>query len=105
MNTEAKLRTYLKSATARLSEAQQRLREYGARDAEPVAVSGRACRYPGGVLPPEDLWRVAADGIDAIGDFPQDRGWDLTELRQPGRSEVSKGGFLADAAGFDAGFF
>ncbi|MEU4240826.1 SDR family NAD(P)-dependent oxidoreductase [Actinoplanes sp. NPDC026619] len=62
---------------------------------EPLAVVGMACRYPGGVAGPEDLWRLVADGVDAIGDFPADRGWGLS----------GRGGFLTGADGFDADFF
>ncbi|WUH89178.1 type I polyketide synthase [Streptomyces sp. NBC_00433] len=105
MTTEAKLRSYLKTATSRLAEAHQRLRDQEARDTEPVAIVGMACRYPGDVADPDDLWRVAADGTDAIGGFPEDRGWDLDALRRAGDAPAAGGGFLADVAGFDAAFF
>jgi hypothetical protein len=69
-----------------------------------------ACRFPGGVGSPEDLWRLVADGVDAITGFPTDRGWDLAACSTRTRTarhllHPRQGGFLHDAAEFDAGFF
>ncbi|WP_141576725.1 type I polyketide synthase [Actinomadura sp. WMMA1423] len=77
---------------------------------EPVAIVGMACRYPGGVASPEELWRVVSEGRDVVSGFPVDRGWDLADVvdrsgERPETSYVDCGGFLYEAGEFDAGFF
>ncbi|WP_169804076.1 acyl carrier protein, partial [Actinomadura formosensis] len=77
---------------------------------EPIAIVGMACRLPGGVAGPDDLWRLVADRRDAVSGFPTDRGWDLEGLFDPdpdrsGTSYTDQGGFLHEAGLFDAGFF
>ncbi|WP_307849206.1 SDR family NAD(P)-dependent oxidoreductase, partial [Micromonospora sp. U56] len=77
---------------------------------EPIAIVAMGCRFPGGVGSPEQLWRLVADGVDAISGFPTDRGWDTDGLYHPepglaGRTYTRSGGFLADAGEFDADFF
>ena len=77
--------------------------------AEPVAVVGIGCRFPGNVTGPESLWRLLLDGEDAIGEVPADR-WDADAFYDPdpaapGRMTTKWGGFVSDVAGFDADFF
>ncbi|MET7641405.1 SDR family NAD(P)-dependent oxidoreductase [Streptomyces sp. NPDC005438] len=79
-------------------------------DREPVAVVAVGCRYPGGVASAEDLWRIVQGETDAMGAFPTDRGWDLEHLfdadpDRNGTSYAPAGGFLYDAADFDAAHF
>ncbi|MEO6089499.1 MAG: SDR family NAD(P)-dependent oxidoreductase, partial [Umezawaea sp.] len=98
---------YLRRVTVDLRRARERVLELESKNNEPIAIIGMACRFPGGVTSPEQLWQLVAEGRDAIADFPADREWDLDVLASggPGSSLASEGGFLASAAEFDANFF
>ncbi|GAB3152773.1 hypothetical protein GCM10027258_54360 [Amycolatopsis stemonae] len=108
-DNEKKLLDYLKKVTSDLRAANQRLREVEDRDAEPVAVIGMGCRFPGGVRTPEQLWQLLVDGGDGMAGFPADRGWPAAlysgDAGRTGTSYVREGGFVYDAAEFDPGFF
>ncbi|MFC9332021.1 type I polyketide synthase, partial [Kitasatospora sp. NPDC057015] len=103
--TEEKILDSLKRLTVELRQTRKRLRETEDAAREPIAVIGMACRYPGGVQTPDDLWQVVAQGRDAVSAFPVDRDWDLDSLRGPGdaggSSTAHAGGFLYDVADFD----
>ncbi|TVZ75346.1 type I polyketide synthase, partial [Streptomyces sp. BK340] len=106
MSNDSKLVDYLKWVTADLHQTRQRLLEVESGKQEPIAIVGMACRLPGGVRSPEDLWRLVLEGHDAISPFPADRGWDLAALAGDGNgSSASVEGGFVDAAEFDAGFF
>ncbi|MEU7650285.1 beta-ketoacyl synthase N-terminal-like domain-containing protein, partial [Streptomyces huasconensis] len=90
---------YLKRVTADLKRTRDRVRDLEEAEREPIAIVGMGCRFPGAGTP-EEFWGLLHDGVDAMGDFPADRGW-----RAPEDGPRPQGGFLDTATEFDAGFF
>jgi len=77
--------------------------------AEPLAVVGVGCRFPGGADTPERFWQLLRDGVDAITEVPADR-WDAAALydadpNAPGKMSTRWGGFLDGLDRFDPYFF
>ncbi|MGW7533252.1 type I polyketide synthase [Amycolatopsis sp. NPDC054798] len=102
MADEGKLREYLKLVTTELRQTRKRLQEV--QEPEPVAIVSMGCRFPGGVASPEDFWQLVGNGVDAISEYPDDRGWNV-EAPESGPEYEKVGGFLYDGLEFDAGFF
>ncbi|GHH38904.1 hypothetical protein GCM10017774_29580 [Lentzea cavernae] len=110
MADQEKLVGLLKKLTADLQQTRTRLRQAESRDREPIAIIGMACRFPGDVESPEDLWRLVDEEREGISAFPTNRGWDLDGLfdadpEASGSSYATTGGFVHTADQFDADFF
>ncbi|OBH21632.1 beta-ketoacyl synthase [Mycobacterium sp. E1715] len=78
--------------------------------ADPVVIVGMALEAPGGIDTAEKYWELLSRGREALGPFPTDRGWQVSELlagsRRSGFKEIhDRGGFLTGATTFDPEFF
>ncbi|MBQ6643998.1 MAG: polyketide synthase, partial [Saccharopolyspora sp.] len=106
----ARLEQALRAAMKESERLRRQNRELAAERAEPIAIVSIGCRFPGKVGSPDDLWDLLADGRDAVGEFPTDRGWDVAGLHgqdvdERGNAVSRRGGFLDGVADFDPGFF
>jgi acyl transferase domain-containing protein/acyl carrier protein len=77
--------------------------------AEPIAIIGIGCRFPGGARNPEQFWSLLRDGVEGIREVPAERwdkdAWYDPDPEAPGKMRTRRGGFLEGAAEFDAAFF
>lgn len=76
---------------------------------EPIAIVSMACRLPGNVDGPEDLWNLLERGGDGIVEVPRER-WDAAAIYDAdpdarGKSYCMRGGFVTPIDLFDAPFF
>ncbi|MCW5623131.1 MAG: type I polyketide synthase [Burkholderiales bacterium] len=108
-----RMRDLLRQATVEIRQLRAQLeaveRQVTPRTAEPIAIIGMACRYPGGADTPEAYWRLLENGVDAIGEVPS-RAWDIDRYHdpdptRPGTMYVRHGGFLDQVDQFDPQFF
>ncbi len=99
----------VRRALVELKEMRAKLEQLEREKAEPIAIIGMDCRFPGGADSPEAFWHVLRNGVDAISDIPPDR-WNADdyydpEPGRPGRIVTRQGGFLIGVDQFDADFF
>jgi acyl transferase domain-containing protein/acyl carrier protein len=99
----------LHRALAAVRDLRARLAAAERASAEPIAVVGIGCRFPGGASDPDAFWRLLRDGVDAVGEIPPGR-WDAAAHHDPdpdapGKIVTRHGAFLEDVDRFDAAFF
>ncbi|MFN6462911.1 MAG: type I polyketide synthase [Nostoc sp. DedVER02] len=78
-------------------------------NAEPIAIIGMGCRFPGGSDNPEAFWQNLRNGVDAISEIPPDR-WDTNAYYDPNPDAPGKmysryGGFIGQIDKFEPEFF
>jgi thioester reductase-like protein len=103
------VRERLESAVLVIRRQQARIAELEAAQAQPIAIIGMGCRFPGGADSPQAFWRLLRDGVDAVGEVPGDR-WDVNAFYDPDRNAPGKmytrnGAFLERLDQFDPVFF
>src|SRR5688572_4395335 len=76
---------------------------------ESSAIIVCGCRFPGGIIHPDALWKLLLEGSEAVSDVPSDR-WNVQRFydAEPGivgKSIAQRGGFLDGIDQFDPQFF
>jgi acyl transferase domain-containing protein/acyl carrier protein len=95
----------MRRALAEIRQLRARVASLEADRAEPVAVIGIGCRYPGGAETPDAFWETTRAGQDAIGPYPAARLATFAGVPAPLPDAARLGGFLGDVDGFDCDFF
>tara|TARA_R100000365_G_C2748646_1_gene80944 strand:+ start:6277 stop:12678 length:6402 start_codon:yes stop_codon:yes gene_type:complete len=77
--------------------------------ADPIAIVGMGCRFPGGSNTPEDFWSFLLEKRNVVSGIPSDR-WDADKWYSadpdaPGLSIAAGAAFLDSVDTFDAGYF
>ncbi|MDB6129467.1 MAG: hypothetical protein JWM04_574, partial [Verrucomicrobiales bacterium] len=107
--TRATPQALMEKAVIELRELRSRVKQLERSTAEPVAIVGMGCRFPGDIHSPDDYWSLLLEGREAIGEVPKDRWdserWYSADKQEPGRIYCRHGGFLKDIDQFDPGFF
>lgn len=99
----------IKDAYLEIKSLQAKIASMEKATAEPIAIIGVGCRFPGNVKNLESYWELLKNGTDAITEVPKER-WDIDEYydkdpEAPGKVYTRFGGFISDAEKFDASFF
>ncbi|WP_031680498.1 type I polyketide synthase, partial [Mycobacterium tuberculosis] len=108
--TPNRLASYIRTELAGLPQEIKHTPAVRTTSEDPIAIVGMACRYPGGVNSPDDMWDMLIQGRDVLSEFPADRGWDLAGLYNPdpdaaGACYTRTGGFVDGVGDFDPAFF
>ncbi|MDH5548006.1 MAG: polyketide synthase, partial [Gammaproteobacteria bacterium] len=102
---EIDFRKLLEKSYFEISRLKSDLKKYSSKNAEPIAITGVACRFPGNVTDTESYWQLLVDGVDAVSEIPDNR-WPADELFDTDKSADGKiytkyGAFLDNIENFD----
>ncbi|NEO43321.1 MAG: type I polyketide synthase [Moorea sp. SIO4A3] len=109
-NQEQGYAKLMEMASKKIAKLEAELEAVKGRDkAEPIAIVGIGCRFPGGASTPKKFWELLENGVDAITEVPKDR-WNVDDLYDPDPTTPGKictryGGFIDGVQEFDADFF
>ena len=110
-NDDSSTSDRLRRALETIRRLRNRLEGEERKRAEPIAIVGMACRFPGGAHDPEGFARLLMDGVEAVSDIPESR---LPLARhfdpdphtdRPDAVYTRRAGLLEEPFRFDAPFF